>query len=297
MIAQLRKIASIIERRDYALLSIYLFIVLASTVLEAGGIGLVFAILQTVGQSDFNEAGRLVHFLRDIFGGRDRYDFLVRACAVTFVVFVLRSIGVYAAAWAAQELRAHIHLALAVRLIRNYLFAPYAWLLTQSPTQLFTNITNNVAEVSRNCVLGVLDILAAVILIAVFSIGAIAVRPLEMTIVIGALTIVVVGYFRFLRDRFAQWGAASVAANFASARAISEPLEAIKALKIMGLESYFVDKYAALVKTHMRLLTRHTLAQNTPRLVLEVLLVAGVLSITVATATTDPSILAVFLLL
>jgi ABC-type multidrug transport system fused ATPase/permease subunit len=297
MITQLRKIASIIERRDHALLSFYLVIVLAATVFEAGGIGLVFAILQTVGKPDLNEAGRLVHFLHDVFGGNDRYDFLVRVCGVTFVIFLLRSAGIYGAAWAAQELRARIHLALAVRLIRNYLFAPYEWLLTQSPTQLFTNITNNVAEVSRNCVLGVLDILAAIILIAVFSVGVIIVRPLEMSVVMGALTVAVIGYFALLRNRFARWGAAAVEANFTSARAISEPLEAIKALKVMGLESYFVEKYAELVGMHMRFLVRHTLAQNTPRLVLEVLLVAGVLSITVVTATSDPNILAVFLVL
>src|SRR5215510_1599036 len=115
LISQLRKIGGIIERRDYSLLALYLVIVLASTVFEAGGLGLVFVVLQTIGKQDLNEAGRLVQYLHDILGGQDRFDFLVRACAATFAAFLVRTGGLYGAAWAAQKMRARIHLALAVR--------------------------------------------------------------------------------------------------------------------------------------------------------------------------------------
>jgi ABC-type multidrug transport system fused ATPase/permease subunit len=297
LISQLRKIAFIIERRDYPLLSLYLFVVLASTVLEAGGIGLVFVVLQIMAKADLNEANRLVQYLHNILGGEDRFDFLARTCIATFAVFLARTGGLYCSAWVAQESRARIHVALATHLLRNYLFAPYAWLLTQSSARLFTNVTNNVAEVSRNCVVGLLDILAAIILLAVFSIGAVLARPLEMSAIVGILAIALLGYFAFLRQTFAQWGKASVEANATSARAIAEPLEGLKSIKVMELESYFVDKYSLLVSTHMRLLVRHTVAQNTPRYVLEVLLVGVLLTIAVVTSTSDPAIFALFLVL
>jgi ABC-type multidrug transport system fused ATPase/permease subunit len=277
MLDQIKKSLELVDRPlRWPLMALALSSLLTSA-LETSGVGAVFAFFQVaLNPQDFDRMA-VVRTIHHWWGADNDRGFLGLLCALVFLVFLARTASQFLYTWLAVDLRRKTQIRLASTLFEGYLRSPYAFHLRTDSSALYNNVTYNTPHAAQNCVVGIVEIASSLVLFAFFLAVLLWLKPLESMLAFVVVGTVAVIYWFLLHERFARWGAVAKQMAELMFTAISDPLHGIKTVKILDREDFFWKLYRDRASVYAEMQLRQGLATQIPRIVFEVILVAGLL--------------------
>jgi ATP-binding cassette, subfamily B, bacterial PglK len=277
MLEQIKKSLSLVDGPlRWPLVALALSSLLTSA-LETGGVGAVFAFFQVaLNPQDFDHMA-VVRTVHRWWGADNDRGFLGLLCVLVFLVFLARTASQFLYTWLAVDLRRKTQIRLASTLFEGYLRSPYSFHLRTDSSALYNNVTYNTPHAAQNCVVGIVEIASSLVLFAFFLAALLWLKPLESIVAFVIVGSVAVIYWFLLHERFAHWGAVAKQMAELMFTAISDPLHGIKTVKILDREDFFWKLYRDRASIYAEMQLRQGLATQIPRIVFEVILVAGLL--------------------
>lgn len=255
-----------------------LFSGLAISLIELGGLALVFPFLKLVTDLEFHQL-----VVRWTSGIPLAFVLIEHKNAVLIVGFVIMLLYVFRGWLSAQLVKyqadasARINSISSERLIRKALASRYQLFLDHSPVKVagisYSN-TTHAALLFHSIIAGFNE---AVLLVIVLLGMAIA-SPVALICLMIIVLMLGIGFFRPLSHRVAIIGRRTQEMDLGRHRFVFAMASAIRDIKIMGLEAPFSFRNSELVKKHSALAAEYTSIAAVQRMAVEVVLVCSVVA-------------------
>jgi len=276
MLSNIRDALALADSRERPLLVALFAVNVLIAVLEAAGVGFVYAFLKAVMNPETLGGIAELQKIHDWLAIEERHTFFAVMTLMVIALFVVRILTQFLGTWMMLWLRKKLQMRVAGVLFGGYIRAPYSRHLSSRSSVLMNNVTANTAAAVAQCTLGVVEIASAVTLAGVFIVTLLIAKPLETLVTVSIICTLAIVYWSLMHERLIVWGRRYMHANNQVYSAVGETALAIKTIKVNGVESAFESRFMALVDEQMSLVVKTGLAQNFPRLVLELVIVLGV---------------------
>ncbi len=221
---------------------------------------------------------------------RRTYDTLGFTSDTTFMVFV--GVGVLVVLIASNAVAALTHLRLlrfswdmnhllSVRMLREYLYKPYAFFLDQNTSGLAKNILGEVKQAINGFLVSGMSLVAHVISATLILGLLLAVNPVLALISFAFLGGCYGIVFRIVRRRLSEGGRERSLADKARYKAANEALTGAKEIKLLGKEQPFLKRFTTPSKRYGRFMARQQVIAMVPRYLFETIAFGGMLIIVI----------------
>ena len=163
------------------------------------------------------------------------------------------------------------------RLLTEYLRQPYAWFLSRHSSDLIKTVMQEVDQMVGMALVPAMRILAQAVSVFFLVVLLIVVEPFIAVSVFGVLGGAYLIIFAFVRHRLSRIGHARITANTERFRISGEALGGVKEVKVMGLETGYVDRFRGPAYTHARVLVEMQVIGELPRYFLEAVTFGGMI--------------------
>jgi ABC-type multidrug transport system fused ATPase/permease subunit len=259
----------------------WMFLYLASNfcaaILEAGGLTMVFVFFQAALDPKTFGGIRQLAVAYDWLGRPPLHLFLSALSIAVIFFFLIRSVLLVANIWIAAALRRELQFQLTPKLFYSYMRQPYVWHLSKGTTRLVNNVAQHTGGVVQHVIIASLDIVATSVTLLIFLGTMAMLRPVGTAIAVAVFVALGGGFYFLLRVRLVSWGHRTIIATDSLYRTAREAFRGIKIVKLHGLEGRLLAQMEGCIKEQMGLMLRNALAQQTPRIAFELVLIAGVL--------------------
>jgi ATP-binding cassette, subfamily B, bacterial PglK len=255
-----------------------LFSGFAISLIELGGLALVFPFLKLVTDLEFHQL-----VVRSTSGIPLSFMLKDHKNAVLIVGFVIMLIYVFRGWLSAQLVRyqadaaACINSSTSERLIGKALASRYQLFLDHSPVKVagisYSN-TTHAALLFQSLIAGFNE----AVLLALILLGMTVTSPIALICLLVIVLILGIGFFRPLSHRVAIIGRRTQEMDLGRHRFVFAMASAIRDIKIMGLEAPFSFRNSELVKKHSALAAEYTSIAAVQRMAVEVVLVCAVVA-------------------
>lgn len=163
------------------------------------------------------------------------------------------------------------------RLVEGYLHQPYSWFLNRHSADLGKTILSEVAVVTGNGMLPLINLMAQCIVTLGLLILLIIVDPLLALSVGAGLGLAYAGIFAVMSDWLKRLGQERILANQERFTAVSEAIGAAKEVKVGGLEQAYIQRFAKPAKIYAKDVATAQVIAQLPRFALEAMAFGGML--------------------
>lgn len=177
----------------------------------------------------------------------------------------------------------------ASRLFTGYLFSPYPFHLQRNSAELLKNITNEVQSAFHNFMVPGLLLLSELLVAGIIIAVLVAVNPIAATTAAVAGGLLTFGFFRMVRAKTRRRGELQQMHNEGMMKWVNQALGSIKETKVLGCESYFVDRFSADAVGFARTLRHLQFVSVVPRLALETIAFVGMILILLVAVFRSPN--------
>lgn len=277
MIEVFRKLFSFLDERSKVQFRLLLLPMLLTALLEMASIGMVLPLLYAL------VGGEGVRFLGTslpvALSGSQSTLLVVAAGFVGF--FVLKNAAILGTLYLITRFTQTRMARFQQRLFDLYMRRPYAFHLQRNTAEITRNLYGSVSASFEGLRLGMVMILDSALALAALGL-MVFVEP-KVSLGMGVFLLVLgFGLHRTLAPLFHRWGDS---ANHIEARliqSVNQAFGAIKDVKVLGCHSYLNRSFASLSDRQALLTTRAVVANQSPRLFIETLLVAAFLAVLIA---------------
>lgn len=265
------------ERKRAALL---LVMILVTAMLDAVGVASIMpfmAVLANPQLVETNVVFSAIYAKANLFGVTDTDQFLFVLGVFTFTLLVvslsLRAIATY------MQVRFVLMLEYSIgrRLVEGYLHQPYTWFLDRNSSDLGKTVLSEVNLVIHHAVTPMLTLISqGLVVIAMLTLVLIVDPVLALTVgaVLGAAYGVIL---KLVSGFLGRIGAERVEANGERFAALNEAFDAVKEVKIGGLEQVYISRFSAPAVTFARHQAAAQAVALLPRFLLEAVAFGGMI--------------------
>jgi ATP-binding cassette, subfamily B, bacterial PglK len=167
------------------------------------------------------------------------------------------------------------------RVISGYLKKPYTWFLDRNSTELGKNILSEVSTVITTGLAPFLNLVIYIILLIFILSVLIAVDPIiafTITIIIGLTYLI---FYKFLFLLLKKLSIRRFNSNKWRYTAVSEAFSALKEIKLLGIESTFIDRFSLPAKNLAKSQASMQAINKLPKFAIEAITFGGLLIITI----------------
>jgi ATP-binding cassette, subfamily B, bacterial PglK len=275
----LSKFLYITQGKRKALLAILILILLVSA-LEVIGVGIVgpFIALAT----NPNSINRIPLF-KTVYTGlhfRSQPDFLLSLGLAVVVIFYIKSYLGFYIQTKIFGFGFTLQAELSTKLMQAYLTAPYTFHLDRNSATAIQNITAETWKFANGVAMPLLTSISNALVSFALLLLLIKTNIMAMVIIAGILLICFT-VFRYLKDKLSYWGQEGADAQTQIIRAINHGLGGIKEIRIIGCETYFIDRAKAQTDRYGRNLSLAVSFSSLPRYIIESFLITFLIGFTV----------------
>lgn len=281
MFTTIRKCLSLLDRGTKWQAVLVAGLVMLGALLEAAGISLIFPFIKIVMDPtllrDMPWLSRVIGDTPD--GGETRA--LVALAGALLTLFVFKNLSLAGIYYTQRRFVAANEMALASKLLVYYLNGDYLLHLSRNSAGLIQNINNTTSAVFSGAFMGFVTVVSELCLVSAITVVLLIAEP---ALTVGAMLtlIAAVGaYYGLMRRKFMVWGQMNLAANRGTLQSLQEGFHNIKMVKAHGIESHVLDAFLIPrnVLRHVRVMMGT--ASELPRLWLETVMVAVVMSVVI----------------
>jgi len=263
---------------------------LLTALIQAIGVGAIFPFINVAMNPEVIQQNKWLAAIYRRGGFAGTNEFIVFLGLAVLATIVASSIAPAIILWAKTRFVLNKNHALSTRLLTVYLSKPYQYFLEKNTSELGKNVLTEVSQLTMTLLMAIFEALIQGILLIVLTVMLLAV---DVHMTLGAILLLGGGYAFLslaIKRRLKKKGAARLSANENRFRFATEALGGIKTAKVMGVEQYFIDNYAA----HSFAFAQHQIFANIagelPRYILEGLAFGGIIVFLVVNLATGGSI-------
>jgi ATP-binding cassette, subfamily B, bacterial PglK len=237
---QLIDLSSRNDRRRFFVIAVS---VLASNVLETLAVISILPFMWVVSDPTLAFEGSLGR-LHAVLGSPERSEFLLTLGGAVLIIVLVANVVSAIVNWQLQRFAWGRFHQLSRRVLLHYLRQPYPFFLGRNSTELSKNVLSEVETAMTGVVIPLLHAWARVGLVT-FVLSMLVIVDAQVALV--SAFVIGAGYggvYLLVRNRVSSYGEARLEANEARFTAAAEALSGVKAVKILGAEEAFLERFS-----------------------------------------------------
>lgn len=279
MLSTIRKIFSLLSRRELIQLGWLMIIIILMALVEVLGIASVMPFVALLSNPGIVHSNQMLHWAFAELGFSEVNQFLLFLGILVFVSLLLNTVFVAFTMWRLTMFTYMHQHALSRRLLAQYLYRPYVFFLNRNSSDLTKNMLTEAGRYVVGVLMPGMNIVArsvgAVLIVVVLLVADPLIAATALGVLCGsyAVTYLLVGRMlgRIGKDR--------LAASTSCFKVISEALGGIKEIKLLGMEEAYIERYShASIRSARRETTYHIITM-VPRYALELVVIGGLLAV------------------
>ncbi|MBO5552093.1 MAG: ABC transporter ATP-binding protein [Lachnospiraceae bacterium] len=268
------------QKRSMVVLLIAIFI---GAVFELLGVSLFMPLTTVVTTPEKTESNIFLKSFRDVFGLYDTKDMFVGLALAIIIIYIVKNVYLSAMYYFLYGFIYHNQLKVESRLVDCYMKKPYVYHLDHNTSDMIRNIMLD-SERLFQLILQFLSLISELLLSGLLVVYLLVTDPV-MTISIALILVISVGVFMVLtRKRANRYGQINQEYDGRMHQAIEEALGAVKDIKILHREKYFVDKFTYGGEQKMDALIHTNFFGAVPKYLIEMVCMAGILAVMIGKA-------------
>jgi|TARA_B100001057_G_scaffold501258_1_gene622752 ATP-binding cassette, subfamily B, bacterial PglK len=280
-IKKIFRFLSIKERKQAFFLIVLLFIM---AIFDMIGVASILPFMAVLTNPDVVETNEILNYLFNfskVLGVNNKEDFLF-ALGISVFILLVTSLTFKAFTMYIQlrftQLR---QFSIGKRLVENYLDQSYSWFLNRHSAELEKKVLSEVTLVVNNAIKPIIELIAKSFLTLGILLLLILIDPKLAFIVFIVLSFSYGVIYKLTRGFLNNIGEESMEANRLRFKSINEAFNAIKEIKIGGLEDSYVDRFKKSAKVFALHQASSAVLVQLPRFALEALAFGGILLVTI----------------
>ena len=264
----LSKLNYIFNRKQKLTMAVLLFAIFTGACLELIGVSLVMPLIQLISERNSIEKNAFLKTLYDMTGAKSREDFFIVLAGLIILVYIIKNIYLSAMYYCQYSFIYNNQLSVAGRLIDCYLRKPYTYHLDHNTSEMIRNIMLDTDRLFQ-LILSVLNVASEALLSLLLTLYLLFRDPM-MSVSVAAILAFCVGLFMLLtKDRVRSYGQMNQKYDGKMHQAINQALGAVKDIKILHREKYFVNSFISCGQMKMKALINTNFFGTVPRYLIE----------------------------
>jgi len=254
-----------------------LMLILAGTLLEILGVGLVIPVVTLLSQPESTSTSPELKSLHEALGAPAHSVFMFWALGGLLLVFVIKNAFIMLSTWCQVRFLFNYQSKLSGKLMAVYLNRPYAFHLQHSTAELLQKINGELGSLIHSVLSPILWIISESFVVVGLLLLAFSVNPLCALIAMCGLGVAFWAYYHFFKARVEFWGCRTQEHSEGMYEQMQRGLGGIKEVKIFGRERFFSDTFALHAQESARYTSRHEFLVQSSRYVIELLVITVLL--------------------
>lgn len=277
----IKRLVALFSVRERVSLAGLVSLMIAGAGLEVLGIGLVASFIGLLNDPTILSHSTWGQKLIAPLGVSKSDDLALRLGPVLLAIFVFKNTYLGVLVHTQANFLAHKEAALSRQLFRTYMEAPFTFHMERNTADLLRNINQEVSHFFTGVLMPALSLLAEFIVLLFILALLVAVDPLVAISTLGIMGLVAVAYSMLVRRHTVALGNRRRTASGLRIKWVQQGLGALKEAKVRGHEGFFVDSFHRSSLEYVRAGQIMAVVNAAPRLVMETVAVAIMLSIIV----------------
>ena len=276
MLKIIKKINILMDKKQKGAMARLFLMMIVSAGLETGAVMMVMAVVQLILDPVALEQGETYQRISSILNLQNTVQFSVAAILFLIVLYIAKNSFQFLFQRSLYRFVYSNQFKTASSLMKNFVRREYEYYLDAETAVIQRSITADVSNMYA-LIMAVLQI-ASEMIVAVFLVIALAMQDPLMTVIIAVLLvatlIVIKKIVKPIMNRTGKENQDFGASMFAW---ISQTVQGIKEIKVAGREQYFIGEYCKVGEGYVRAMERFSLFNNSPKLLIETVCMAGLL--------------------
>lgn len=275
MIDILKKLNVLLDKKQKRTMVVMIFMMIFGAVLEACSVALIIPVVEVVIDEQAVAKYDMVAALYNGLHMQSMKQFALLMMSVLILLFVLKNIYLF---WQMKFMYRFVYtnqFRTSERMMKNYLRRGYEFYLNADTAVIQRNITSDVNNMYA-LILALLQLVSEGIVFVVL-LAVLLVSDGTMTVVIGGLLFITLLVIKIVVKPIMN-KAGKDNQDFYSGlfKWISQTVQGIKEVKVIGKEQYFTDEYIKCGRGYVNAVQKYTLYNSIPRLLIETVCIAGI---------------------
>jgi ATP-binding cassette, subfamily B, bacterial PglK len=256
-------------------------LVLITALLEALGIGVIFAFVQAlIGPSQLDQMAWLTKLVGPAVAN-DKVGFLIFLAITLLCIFILKNILLLGFFYLQSRFVAINGALLSARLFDSYLNGAYAFHLNRNSAELIRTVIGSATSVFSGAIMGFITFGAEIVMIIALATVLVVIEPmlsLGAAFVLGGAVAI---FYTFSKHHFVALGAQEQKVTAELLQSLQQGLHSIKEVKVLGRQSSILEGFVKHRLDLARISTNTATLSLAPRLWVESIIIGAVLSVVI----------------
>ncbi len=276
----LNKLDYIFDRKQKRQMCILLIAIFIGAMLELVGVSLIMPLIQLISKPEVVETNPVLATIYGTLHMKSVTDFFIFLVMVIIVMYFVKNIYLTVMYYCQYSFIYKNQLKCAGRLIDCYLKKPYTYHLDHNTSDMIRNIMLDTDRLFQ-LILSVLNV-SSEGLLSMLLIAYLLINDPVMSIAVAGILVVCMGSFRVLtKKRVHAYGQQNQKYDGKMHQAINQALGAVKDIKILHREKYFVNAFISCGEKKMTALINTNFFGTVPKYLIESVCVASILLVLV----------------
>jgi ATP-binding cassette, subfamily B, bacterial PglK len=271
----MNKIINLFDYSQKLKFIILIFFMIIASFLELMGLGLVILILNSFLGLTSNYFEILNDYLKFFFKIDINFEIIL---FIIFVLFTIKFLILVFVSWMETGFLTKFKEKISNKLYHNFLNRDAVNLLKKNSAEYIRNFTEEII-VSSLFIQSILKIILDSILVLTFFVFLMYFNPITTGIVFIFFSSLGIIYFLLVKNKLSNWAKTSLNNRKNKIQFISESFSAIKSIKILSRENFFLNKFKKQVHSISKIQFKVTFLDSLPRNILEYMLMVSILII------------------
>ncbi len=272
----LKKISVLLDKKQKFTMAALVLMMIVGAALEVASLAIVMGVLKIIVSKDALSTNGYISFTYNLLGFREYAHFEIFMMIMLIVAFVAKNAFLFLEWKAMYSFTYKNQFRTSERLLRNYLRKNYEYYLYADTAVIQRSITSDVNNMYA-LILAVLTLISESIILVSITTVLLINQPLLCLIIGALLAITMFAVTKILKPVMQKAGKENQDYYSGLFKWISQIVQGIKEVKVTGRENYFVEEYVKCGKGYVNAVQRYSLYNNTPKLLIEVVCVTGML--------------------
>lgn len=277
MYKQLLNLFSLKEKKELAVL---LLIMSCMAIVETLGVASIMPFMALLSNPDLVSQNELYGQIYKLLGLPNIAAFQFFLGIIVLLVIVFTNIFAAYTTWRIQYFIADQNHRFASRLLEHYIYQPYDYFLKRNTTEMGKNVLSESAVMAEGVILPYLQLIAKFMVVCFILLLLLWADPILVLVMGGVASIGYSVVYMYSHGKLGRYGKDKLGFNSARYKMAGEALEGIKDIKILGKESFFMNRFSVANKKFSNITAKYQLIKSLPRHFLEVLAFGGIMIIT-----------------
>lgn len=276
MLKILKKINVLMDKKQKRSMLGLLCMMVIAAFLETVTVLMVMNVVQLIVDPVTLEQGDTYQWICDILNLNGTVQFSVLAILFLIFLYISKSVFQFIMQRSLYRFVYSNQFKTASNLMKNFVKRDYEYYLNAETSVIQRSITADVSNMYA-LIQSVLQI-ASEVVVALFLVVALAMKDPVMTIIIGVLLVVTLVVIKnIIKPIMNRTGKENQDYGASMFSWIAQTIQGIKDIKVAGKEQYFINEYCKVGEGYVKAMERFSLFNNTPKLLIETVCMAGLL--------------------